>query len=175
MCKDETNDKACCCCGPSYIGVIVFGVLTAIALPLNIVGLIWPSQKGWDGKQLSTEELEANYATALFSVVMYAIVLIPFMLVLIMRKSLAARLALFTVSLVALVVSLLFNVMEVLRLWAAAGVLAENPADEYQALAGRLFYGGLVWLIMTLVIILVIDPLILYVYWKFYTNLRDRK
>ena len=42
MCKEETNDNACCCCAPSYVGVIVFGVITSIFWVLSILGLAMP-------------------------------------------------------------------------------------------------------------------------------------
>ena len=60
MCNEETNDKACCCCAPSYVGVIVFGALTAIWMIFNIIGIIVPGEVGWDGMPLSTEEMRAN-------------------------------------------------------------------------------------------------------------------
>ena len=59
MCNEETNDRACCCCGPSYIGVIVFGALTAVWMILTILGMIVPGEVGWDGLPLATEEVRA--------------------------------------------------------------------------------------------------------------------
>ena len=70
MCNEETNDKACCCCAPSYVGVIIFGVLVAIWWILNIIGMAVPGDKDWSGNELTTEEMEANAASALFNVVL---------------------------------------------------------------------------------------------------------
>ena len=33
-CTEDENDKGCCCCLPSYVGVWIFGIL-------NAVGFVW--------------------------------------------------------------------------------------------------------------------------------------
>ena len=92
-----------------------------------------------------------------------------------MRRSLAVRLSLFIAHIVIAAIGLIFNVLQVLMLWAAAGEIAMNDAPEYQYLAGKLFFGGVYWLVMTLVFTLILDPLVIYfIYWKYYTNLRNR-
>ena len=92
-----------------------------------------------------------------------------------MRRSLAVRLSLFISHIVIAAIALIFNVIQVLMMWEAAGEIAMNPADEYQYLAGKLFFGGVYWLVMTLVFTLILDPLVIYfIYWKYYTNLRNR-
>ena len=96
------------------------------------------------------------------------------MLVAIFKKSVGARLALVVVSIVVLVISTIWNLVLAILLMGAGSMLEENPAAEYQFLAARLMMGGLFWLISTLVFSL-IEMVVIWVYWKFYTNLRDRK
>ena len=132
MCKEEKNDKACCFCAPSYVGIIIFGLMVTTNWGLNIVGLFAKLDKNFSGNTLTTEEMSVNSMSALYSTIVYAIVLVFFILPAIFQKSVAARLALFIISIVELVLSTSFKLTMAILLLRAGAKLGENPAQEYQ-------------------------------------------
>ena len=46
MCEKEGNDHGCCCCCGSYVGVIFFGILSALAFIGDIINLM--KVAAWD-------------------------------------------------------------------------------------------------------------------------------
>lgn len=40
MCEKEGNDQGCCCCCGSYVGVIVFGIMSALEFIGAIINLM---------------------------------------------------------------------------------------------------------------------------------------
>ena len=84
MCEKEGNDQGCCCCCGSYVGVIVFGILTAIGFFSALIQLISPSeQKNIDGSDMSEEQKEQTAMNNLVGTIIYGIEIVPFVLVLI--------------------------------------------------------------------------------------------
>ena len=53
MCEKEGNDHGCCCCCGSYVGVIFFGIMSALALIGDIINLMkiaaWDVEKDCAG------------------------------------------------------------------------------------------------------------------------------
>ena len=125
MCSEETNDNACCCCAPSYVGVIVFGVLGVIWFGLCGYGLIAPATTDWAGNELSEEQIAYNWQNSLFNTISSGIALIPFVLVLIWQKSTGPRLVLFITSVALLVINFVYNVIMIIGLLGYADLVAE--------------------------------------------------
>ena len=100
--------------------------------------------------------------------------LLPFVACLIWQKSTAARLALFIVGIVVLSITVIYNLIAMFLLLAVANAIDTTNDDGAEIVAAAIKAGVMFWGIF-LVVYVAIQALIIWLYWKFYTNLRDRK
>ena len=118
--------------------------------------------------------MEASRNNSLFNTIAIGIELLPFVAVLIWQKSTAARLALFIVSIVMLAITVIYNLIAMFLMLAVANVVESSDEGGAEVVAAALKAGVMFWAIF-IVVYIAIQALIIWLYWKFYTNLRDRK
>merc|ERR1719150_2393200 len=112
MFKDEKNDNACCCIGPSYIGVLIFGALTAVFWCYNfylLIELLLSDKPDND---------DFNYAmfTVIFNLIVNGIALIPYILCLIWQKNAAVRLSLLIITVGVLIINVTMNIIFIVKI-----------------------------------------------------------
>ena len=100
-CKEDGNDKGCCCCLPSKYGIWTFGILTFLAWCLSVGALfidnaktVRSQQSGMSDEYYSEQEEELFWNEIKFFI-STSLKLLPFLLVLFMPKSYGPRLCLF--------------------------------------------------------------------------------
>lgn len=106
----------------------------------------------------------------------------PFLIVLIWRESIAARLCLFVTNTITYVIVILLGLIIAIMLVGVAGQLVEagekeaQGSDQQNALnaIAILCTAAATFIGVYTIIFGLLYALVLYVYWKFYTNLRDR-
>ena len=223
ICCDDVNDKGCCCCCGSHIGVWIFGVLYALGFLSGVGDLIYQSQAPnmsseimspimWEnskeGPRYEWRDMTEEQTMALTDLQMYqqqgkvtnavgmGILCVPFLVVLVMPKSVGSRLCLFVMMLINLILDVIGYITVVIGAlmwsgWFATQAMERSqapytdigrytaPADYNNQLVFALNAwagGAMVWAYSAMGIFifwLAIECLIMSVYYKFYTTGRD--
>ena len=177
LCENDGNDKGCCWYSGSYVGVWVFGILQAMIVFVSVVQLLaFPVEEqtqkleGLNDKQKEQEAFSIKLTT-FYTCLLTLFGLAPFILVLFKRESSGARLWLFVTVAVVCFFQIVTQIMAAFQ-YNAYTVKFLNEGNE---LASKTYGQAALRVVVNCTFFVIISPIILYfVYWKFYTNLRDR-